>query len=335
MNQVRVEVEWTGRQKYIDVAKGILIICVIIGQIVNFNYFFTGAMKTIIYSFHMPAFFIISGMLMRKEKIENQSLRVIIVKRMMRLMIPYVTFEIVGGLLQIFLFGTDAVNLRGILYGILTIHCHVGADWFLPTLFFAEVIFYLSAKKLNKSKLIIVGFCCFVVSMVSLEWNYLIVVARRTLVAFSFIVTGYVGRKYFAFKSKVGVVISGIVLVIFSYVNGTVDLSARIFHDPLLYFLTGITGTYLLLDFSQFVHGKVEMLFCKVGRESLLIMGTHQHVMLIANYFVGSVYTLSTQCVLLFVTLIYEIILSNLVKGFEKFACKNMKMSVFQRKLKL
>ena len=133
------------RQTYIDVAKGILIICVVVGHIINFNSFFTGAIKTIIYSFHMPAFFIISGMLMKKEKFDNLSLRVIFVKRVKRLLLPYVVFEVIGGLLQMCLFGTEAVTLKAIIYGIFTIHCHIGADWFLPTLFLAEILFYFFA----------------------------------------------------------------------------------------------------------------------------------------------------------------------------------------------
>lgn len=61
------------RKIYIDVAKGILIICVVIGHVINFEYFFTAVVKTIICSFHMSAFFIISGILVKPEKLENQS----------------------------------------------------------------------------------------------------------------------------------------------------------------------------------------------------------------------------------------------------------------------
>lgn len=49
------------RQIYIDCAKGILIICVVIGHVINFEYLYTSAVKTVICVFHMPAFFIISG----------------------------------------------------------------------------------------------------------------------------------------------------------------------------------------------------------------------------------------------------------------------------------
>lgn len=55
------------RMLYIDISKGILIILVVIGHILNFEYFLTKSIKTIIYTFHMPAFFVISGILIKPE----------------------------------------------------------------------------------------------------------------------------------------------------------------------------------------------------------------------------------------------------------------------------
>lgn len=133
--------------RHIDVAKGILIICVVIGHVLNFEYFFTSVVKTVIYVFHMPAFFIISGVLMNPKKLKNQTFTSFVNRKIKRLIIPYVLFEIVGGILQMFLYGIDEVNPVGILYGILTMHCHIGADWFLPTLFFAEMLFFIIVKK--------------------------------------------------------------------------------------------------------------------------------------------------------------------------------------------
>ena len=40
--------------------------------------------------------------------------------------------------------------LKAIIYGIFTIHCHIGADWFLPTLFLAEILFYFFAKRVDR-----------------------------------------------------------------------------------------------------------------------------------------------------------------------------------------
>ena len=150
------------RQTYIDVAKGFLIICVVIGHVLNFEYFFTRVFKTVICVFHMPAFFIISGILINPEKLKKHTFTSFVSRKIKRLIIPYVLFEIVGGILQMFLYGIDEVNLVGILYGILTMHCHIGADWFLPTLFFDEVIFFFIVKKTGQK----VAFFIMVISFI-------------------------------------------------------------------------------------------------------------------------------------------------------------------------
>ena len=51
------------RMNHIDIAKGILMIFVIIGHIINLNIYLTYVIKSFIYSFHMPAFFVITGIL--------------------------------------------------------------------------------------------------------------------------------------------------------------------------------------------------------------------------------------------------------------------------------
>ena len=183
------------RQTYLDVAKGILIICVVIGHVINFEYFLTSVVKTVIYAFHMPAFFIISGILMNPEKLKNQTFRSFVKRKIKRFIIPYVLFEIVGGVLQMFLYGIDEVNFVGILYGILTMHCYIGADWFLPTLFFAEVIFFTVVKKTGLKMVLFMMVISIETAFIIPEWNYAIAVIRRILVAFGFIVLGFLLKK--------------------------------------------------------------------------------------------------------------------------------------------
>lgn len=311
MQTVNKEIEsvQTDRQAYIDIARGILIICVVVGHIINFDYFVTGAIKSIIYSFHMPAFFIISGMLMKKEKLCAQSCLVFIVKRAKRLLIPYVIFEILGGLLQMLLLGTDEVNLIGILYGILTIHCHIGADWFLPTLFFAEILFFVTAKKIGREYLLIIGIVCVFSAMILSEPGYFVAVLRRILIAYGYIICGYIGKRFFSGKSILGLFLSGGLLVVLAYYNGVVDMAMRVFHNPVLYFVAGINGSYFIMNFSQFITGFLKKTLSTIGKESLVIMGTHQHIMLVANCLFGSRYNLKVQIVLLFMVLMYELLL--------------------------
>lgn len=266
----------------------------------------TGGIKTIIYSFHMPAFFIISGMLMNYDKILSKTYCELIKKRAKRLLIPYVCFELVGGLLQMALMGTEVVNPIGIIYGILTIHCHVGADWFLPTLFFAEIMFYASVKNFKGKILFPMGIFCMILAFAIPDFNYFVAILRRIFIAYGYITFGYIGKKFFSNKSKFGMILSGAVLIVLAYFNGLVDLSVRIFHNPVLYCITGILGTYVVLNIAHCMTGFLKKSLIEIGTESLLIMGTHQHIMLIANCIIGSKYCLQVQAILIVVVFIYE-----------------------------
>ena len=79
----------TGRMNYIDVAKGIGIILVVFAHV---NY--TPEVLVFIYSFHMPLFFLISGMLFDKNKYPD--FISFFKRRIKTLFIPYVIYEVIS-----------------------------------------------------------------------------------------------------------------------------------------------------------------------------------------------------------------------------------------------
>ena len=79
------------RNLYIDVMKGILIILVVIGHLPFFDY--NSRTLILIYSFHMPAFLIIGGMLSHINK--DSRLSSIIVKRLKNTLLPYFIFSLI------------------------------------------------------------------------------------------------------------------------------------------------------------------------------------------------------------------------------------------------
>ena len=74
------------RIEYIDIAKGVAIILVLLGHIETCP----AGLKSSIYSFHMPLFFILSGYFMK----EGTELRLLAKKLFKSLMVPYL---IIGG----------------------------------------------------------------------------------------------------------------------------------------------------------------------------------------------------------------------------------------------
>ena len=79
------------RSAYMDVMKGLLIILVIIGHLPYFDY--DSRTLVLIYSFHMPAFLIIGGMLSHIDN--NTKFSTIIIKRVKGTLFPYIIFSII------------------------------------------------------------------------------------------------------------------------------------------------------------------------------------------------------------------------------------------------
>lgn len=289
---------------FIDTSKGILIILVVIGHVTNFNTIPTAILKTWLYSFHIPAFFIISGILISPNKLLNLSFICFFKKKFFRLLVPYIFFEITGGILQMVLFGWDVVNMKGIIYGMLTMHCNVGADWFLPTLFLAEIFVYWSVKIQKPLFHFSCGVICFFFAIYVPEIIYPISILRRVCMAYIFILLGIYLKHFFLHNNKIIWGLCGIGTLIVIYLNGIVDLSMRQFNNPVLYLIGGIIGTYFILCLSQKITKKS---LEKIGGNSLIIMGTHQNVMVIINGITGdSVYTITIQIIVLVLLIIYE-----------------------------
>lgn len=117
------------RIEYLDIAKGILIITVILSHS-------PWAFAQYMYWFHMPAFFIISGLLYR-DRIDFK-------KQLLKFYIPYFSFSVVDILLNFIIdpgtgsirnFATSFVNY------IYSGKAVWGVFWFIPVLFISKFIF--------------------------------------------------------------------------------------------------------------------------------------------------------------------------------------------------
>lgn len=81
-----VEVENNARISYIDNAKGILILCIILGHI----YTGGGGIHELIYVFHVPAFFIISGILFNYSKTLEKPFVSVLKKKIKNILVPLI-----------------------------------------------------------------------------------------------------------------------------------------------------------------------------------------------------------------------------------------------------
>jgi fucose 4-O-acetylase-like acetyltransferase len=270
----------TGRIEYYDIAKAYLIFLVIIGHVLNvinpgYAKLHFSVIQSFISAFHMPAFFILHGVLFNNEKWRKRSVKEFILKRVYTLIIPYLFFEIIG-IIWKWILGSQDV-LTG-LYNIVTIRCNIGADWFLPAMFLGSLLYLIYVKFTNRICGVVSVLISFILPMF-MDGNQFLIVVGRGLLAYGFIMIGHVVREFLKsehtksiFNIILALLITGTMAVI-SLKWGNNDFYTCIINTPVVFLIGGGSGTYLIVGISRLFQCKV--LSC-IGRHTLTIMGTHQ-----------------------------------------------------------
>lgn len=135
----------TGRIESIDLAKGIGIILVVWAHA-------SGPFSNTIYQFHMPFFFLLSGLLYN----ERDSVKDFTVKKLYRLYIPFVFWNVLSSTIVLVRNGYHyKVILRNAALIALTLSkdgTYFGATWFLGALFTVSVVYKIFDRLIRESK---------------------------------------------------------------------------------------------------------------------------------------------------------------------------------------
>lgn len=272
------EEDGTIRFNYIDLSRGAGIILVILAHI---SYISEGS-RIFIVSFHMPLFFVISGILIFIKNEEERSLKDTAVHKLKSIMIPYFLYSLLGILIYIvyyLLTGRDGGWSAVISHIIETLTLYgFSVMWFLPAIFLSELFFLLILKKPgNTGFLLLVSVLIPVAAALILNSNleaanalygtnpafavfHLFAVALlRVPVCASFIAAGYFASSLLpaVFSNKdnpvsglltpaeafMGINLMGLTIV-FSRINGVTDLHFLIFNNILLYYLAALSGSF-------------------------------------------------------------------------------------------
>lgn len=152
------------RYRFPDIVKGIGILLVVLGHAT----FVPDSVLSYIYSFHMPLFFIISGMLIYITDSKSHEYPAFLKSRVRRILIPYAVFSIIYTLI-------DIVNYRFLHTAVLEdiiINSESslslagsGPLWFLPTLLIAELLFVALLKRLNPARGLMLSSVCGIVAL--------------------------------------------------------------------------------------------------------------------------------------------------------------------------
>ena len=183
-------IEQKNRLDYIDRAKGILIILVVIGHIWQ-----SGPVFNTIYVFHMPAFFVISGLLLGITKSYRKGFGSFFLRRLFAFGIPFLFIELLGVLTDIIRRGVT-LNWKGYVFNTLSLHYNDHNLWFIVSLFLVELIFAALALLLRRKWAVCAAAAAlFFASFLPLEGIPVLSTLASAMKYLPYFVIGFYGRE--------------------------------------------------------------------------------------------------------------------------------------------
>ena len=346
----------TKRLSYFDLAKGFGILLVVYGHIE----YISEEMRGWISSFHMPLFFVISGMLIAYKCEENLSVKDAITKKAKGILVPYLWFSIIYFFIDIMNVLLHKIDMKTFCENAISSITFYGVSvlWFLPALFIGEITAIILVRNIKIKYLlipvslliaIIVYFFQMKISYIydaNIEILYItslvnfVRVFIRGIIASFFVVTGYCIFNVFLRKNEcfsfieliIGIVLF-IVNIFLSKINGCVDFHYIVLRNVPMFFISAILGSMAIILISKNIKPIAFIQF--FGKNSLAIMATHIHCYVLyagirTAWFIDTFVTRAKSYIFMFnimvFTMIFECIIVLILNKFFPFVLgKNVK----------
>lgn len=274
------------RNNYLDIAKGIAIISIIIGhldiEIVN----------RIVFTYHIPVFLLITGYFMN----EKRSIKEFAINRLRTLMIPYAVTCIVIillGTLEGFLIGNPVGMLKrwvmasaygsgGTYYEPFMIY-QIGAIWYLPASYVAGFVLRLSLKYSYRVRICIIGmaFAIGYLSSKYLFWFPMSIQAGLCCAIFMYIGWHCRNVKSAEISKEIKVVV--IIISLIAWISFIIQFQGfylvnNYYGRGIVDFISSICASMLIVFISYWINetsGFCRKILIFAGRYSLLILCVH------------------------------------------------------------
>lgn len=274
------------RVDYFDIARGITILLVILGHCLPKD----SISRQLIYTFHMPLFFLISGYFFKEKEMGaeikscNRSLLKPYLISSMFIMIFFVT--------KAFIKGQDAQNQikywgKAILFGSGEITTFlsfkvpiIGTLWFLLSLYWVKVIFNLIYKCKNNiitmSFIVVIAIIGFIIP----KYIWLPFSIDTSLINIIFYYIGFIFNKYNVFDKKLSVFYYLILFAIWLILGlccKTYSVSNE-YNYYIVNIFEAVIGCYLIIMISKFIincNHILSNILKWIGKNSLYIMCFH------------------------------------------------------------
>lgn len=311
------------RIQYIDIAKGIGIILVVLIHLIFSSDRFQDIsyLRNYVYSFHMPLFFIISGYCLFLKSQQHQQERPL-KEEIIRLCRKFLPCYFIWSMIYIILLKVtnqpvnigERVRTTLVLKGIAPL-------WFLIALFLCELVFLVLHRYFAKKDhyYYLFTLILFVLTILSgyyyeesidssggifvfgfpVTWSALVLF--RSIACLGMLYTGYLLAKAFQ-KLKIGTITAaiaglallGITFILVFITQNYVNLHLFVIGNPIVFILTSICGStaIILLSYSIQAWGKG---FALIGRYSLGIMILHYMPLRLMEYSTKAAFLITTN----------------------------------------
>lgn len=287
------------RKKYLDIAKGIAIILVVMGHLLGeggISFRYSELLHNYIYSFHMPVFFLISGIgvyysMSRQEK-NNKTVHLIL--NIKRLLVLYVVWSGIYFLLS----NVNTIeNIREWFYCIISFRGRAPI-WYLGALALSELMLIIVCeiaenKQVDYKVCLRVSMAIMIIftyigekileqfHYTSILGNYLLVTINRMWPVSFFVFSGYLVADILdKGKEREQLFVAGITS--FAYVlsvykmRNSVNMHTAILGNVTIFYIEAILGSIALLYFCKIIENIAAFkIIIYLGKSTLAIMTFH------------------------------------------------------------
>lgn len=251
------------RIEYVDVAKGIAILSVVVGH--TFSAYDPGSLlNKFIYSFHMPLFFILSGFFYKPQEFKTA-----FGKKVKSLLVPYLIINTVRCLIALYQSGFQKM-LTGYLFPALYGNGStpkialslfdvkiVGMTWFLIAMFMCQVM-YLSLEEFSKKYGTPMWILVLITALAGMGLNDKVWLPFSIQPAMGALIFYHVGRLMREKKvleepvtaMPVGILVMGAVIWVVAIFHASLGMHANSYHGAAS-ILGAIAATYFITQFSK------------------------------------------------------------------------------------
>jgi len=276
------------RDNNVTIAKAIGILCVVMAHAMNPEWL----TWKVIYTFHMPLFFLLSGYCFKEKYLDDA--KAFVVRKIKGIYVPFVLYSL-AFLAMHNLFCNWHIYTQDWYYGwkdylwitgkIVTRMSNdggmLGMFWFLKELFWGNLFFYVVLRLCKGKKWLTVGVLAAIAILfvlTGLRVPYFSI-GQTTWYASMFIALGYAGHELVSKLFHWWVyVIAAILIGIYVFIGRNIDIKAQDIYTILPYTLTAIGGTLCILGFSKRLstnRGGRNQIVQFAGNHTLEIMALH------------------------------------------------------------